>query len=803
MAHINLTPTSFDEIKRSIIHRFKNDPKETFLDYDFSGSSIQQLIDILSYVTMYNNYYNSSSTNELFLPYAQRAKNVYALSRTLGYIPKRPTAASAYIRPTIPELHRPDLTKDIVIPVYSQLKSEKGLNYILMEEIRYRYDTVTSSWRTVRNDVFETEEGYYYQIKQGQFQSTAFIPSQRANQRVLIDKKNIDDSYNSIIVQDSVTYEYWDSFHDISDFNLDTSHNILFANNNSIEDLKDEIIINDAWENYILDLKDSKIFFINGDESGTYVSFGDGILGSIPENTMDILYILTEGVKGNGDTNFMFNGIISYAKTDGSVGSIALKKFDATIMENTSSTGGALEETTGSIKKLAPSFYNSQNREVTETDYEVHLMQQKSVPLLNVKCIGGEELKPIVMGAVGICANKSTESGNIEQSLLNFPEKELLKLILKNKNVITINPIFINPEFVKIHVDVKVYFNPVKFEEYKVFQIASDTIKVFFSTIQGFKKYYKSSHLISIFDDMEEIDHNLTNTEMEYARLIGKSEIKDYMYINLGDKNPILEGSIGQIKSKDHFMKIFNTNTYYPATEYNELTNPTGVFVPPEGISGWDINFYRYSSGEANSFVHKIFLYDLEVGETNENGVANLYLVEKMPHRLKANRISGSNDAPFRFTYEDIRETGKKKLIGEIFYNRGLIRVYFDDVSFRYLDVNKKSRRLASETIKHERKVKGSSEVITTYIDVDGRIDSYESFDDIFFHEFKFDEISNLPIYEDPVTERYEPYFRTAIDEFWFNMKFDTQDEDFESQGNVIMALGDYNIERIKEVYKK
>ena len=780
MKDVNLLATDFDEIKSSLIERFKLDKDEIFKDYNFEGSALSQLIDIISYATTYNNYYNSVAINELYLPYAQRDKNVHAISRSLGYLPKRPTSAQAFIRPTLPKMFKVDLTKDIKIPMYTNLKSEKGLNYILMEEIVFRYNSATGDWCTIRKDVFETDNSpNYYLIKQGQYKYMQYVPTQQPLQRLLIEHTNIDDAYNSIIVQDTVNYEYWSPFYDMSDLSLDKSHTDLFEKNETVAELQQEIIVNSSWDNYVLNLNSANVYFPSGDEGGTYISFGNDVLGKIPTNPMNIFYILTEGEIGNGDNIFNMMGTVDYYRTDGSTGTISLKNVETIIRTGTSSVGGSKGEGTDSIRKLAPSFHNTQNREVVESDYEVFLLQQKSVPLQNVKCIGGEKLKPIIMSAVGVCANKFSNNG-VRDSLLNESEKEILKLIIKNKNVVTINPVFINPEFVNINIHSKIYYNPVKTEDHKAYLAAKTAIEVYFNTLIGFGKYYKSSNLISIIDDLDEIDHNLTTSNLEYMKFIKKEDIYRYLFVNLGDNNEIIPGSLTKIHKKDHFLKVFNNNSRYPWTEYDKINNPTGVFIPPSGISDWDMDNYKTDENFSN--VPKIFLYDIIEEYSDDSTTGKLFLVEKFPKKLKAHRLNG-NSFPFRFEYFDIVETGRRKLIGEIHYNRGLINLLFQEIQFREYEDNRKHLNLALETIIVDDKI----------IPVDNVNNSIISFNDMFFKEYEFDELNNLP-------------YRTKLineDGFVLEFGFNTKDNDFESDGNIIINLGDWTYDRIKEIQKR
>lgn len=769
--NINLVATQFDEIKASIIEKFKNDPKSPFKDYNFEGSALNYLIEILAYATFYNNFYGTVQVNELFLPYAQQSKNIKAIARSLGYIPRRSSGAIAYIRPSVDlNLYNEKTDNDIVIPIYTTLKSRKGLNYILMEEIRYRYNDSLNKWDLIKSNVFESDssEPYYYRIKQGTFQSTRFFPTQMPLQRVTIPRTNIDADRDSIIVQDSVTFDYWRPFYDISSFDLDKESTELLNSTDTVSQLQNELVADSLWKKYILSMDKTKIFFVNETEDSTYIQFGDGQLGVIPENPMDVIFILTEGIAGNGDVEFTLQGSTSYVRNDGSEGTFLNRTLEVQIYPGTSSSGGAPPESSDFIKNFACSFFNTQNRAVIESDYEVFLTQQNAVRLNNIKCVGGEKLKPIIMGATGICANKYTPSNDIKQSLLNFSDKQLLKFILKNQNIVTINPVFINPEFVRINLDVDVFYNPLKYDDATIFSIVQATTVGYMMAIQGFNKYFKYSNLVKILDNLNEVDHNLMEVDFEYVKIFKKEELKHTTFINLSPNNPIKPNTIGKIQNKNYFLKVFNPSVVYDSSDPE-------IFVLPDTT----INFIP---GDYNN-VPKIFLYEL-LEEEIKDGTSRLVLIEHMVSQFDVHRISG-DDAPFYFKYKTIIPTGKKKILGEVRYGQGLIQLYLDDISFRFMDDNKKSRRLALET-KYDHG-------LDRYIEIDAPVDAYTSYNDLFFYKYPFDPETNLPI----------PAEKEATDEYFFEMAFDTEKDTFQSEGNIIITNGALNIHRHPEVDKK
>lgn len=786
--NINLIVTDFEEIKASIINFFKNNPKSKFKDWNFENSGLANLIDVLSYITFYNNYYTAVSVNELYLPYSQLNKNIYALGKTLGYIPKRPTSSTASVKIEIPELNNPDYKEDIVIPIYTILTSQKGLKYITTEEIRFKADFSNldakgnPTYTIYKNGEFQPDS--YFTIKQGQLQYLRYVPNQQILQRVYLDKNNIDDSPSSLIVQDSVTFEYWKPFYDLSDFDLDLSL-VEFDPNKYVtrQDWINSILsTEDIWDNFILQLADSKIYFIDMDEKGLYINFGDNILGQIPTNPLDIYYLLTEGSSGNGDTIFTMEGILDYKRADGSLTSLNLKEFNVTISEGTSSAGGADGESAESVRKLSTSFYNAQNREVIEKDYEVFLGKQKQVSLKNIKCLSGDKLKPVVMAAVGIIANKHTETNDVLNSLLTEEDKTILKYIIKNNNVVTINPIFINPDFVKINLDLKIFYNPLKHEQSSVFNLTDIATRQFFDKLNGFNKYFKSSNLIKILDSIEEIDHSLLTTSLEYVKIIDKKELSNFIFINFGDTNKIIPNSLREANNSNYLVRIFNNNNFYPITS----------ILPPSGTSNFNNLLIKLTNSiqPTVSVIPKIFTYTFLEKNIDEN-LGKLYLKEYFVKQLQAERINGSND-DFTFKYIT-EETGKTKYIGDIYYQKGFIKLYLTDVFFKFLEDNKKYRKIALQTIKN-------GNIVSDY---DTPNTGFSSYVDIFFKKYNFDGVLGLPVTYDNISGKYKPNNITDSTRYVLNFAFNNDSTDYESSGNALISLGNVNYVFVKEVNKK
>lgn len=394
---IEVGSLEFDQIKENLKNFLSG--QEQFSDYDFEGSNLSILLDVLAYNTYYNNIYTNLAINEAYLDTASKRNSVVSLAKQLGYTPR-----SAYCARTKVSFVVTNVSGDedfITMPKYTTFSGIKdSLRYIF-----YTKENVTAAKNI--NDEYEFEdvelvEGLPIINKFAYTTANSFI----------IPNPNIDISTLSVRVQVPPSSDY--SVYNRAELLSDISAT-------------------------------SKVFFLTEKNDNLYeISFGDDIFGK-QLNSGDIIY--TEYFVSSGNAP---NGIkaISYSGQNLLGGTVE----GLTITETVHS--GREKETINEIKFNAPNYYGSQNRMVTAQDYESILLSKVS-SVDDVIVWGGETLSSPIYGKVFISA-KTPSGGN-----LTFSERENITLNVINKyKLLTVIPEFVTPEYIQVEMDVVAYYDP-------------------------------------------------------------------------------------------------------------------------------------------------------------------------------------------------------------------------------------------------------------------------------------------------------------------------------------------------------
>lgn len=412
MANLKISELDFDTIKANLKDFLKNytaeDGAPYFTDFDFEGSGLSILLDVLSYNTHYNAYLASMVINEMFLDSAVKRASAVSIAKHLGYTPSSAKGAKA------------SLSFEVVDPTNSP-------NFLTLE----RY----TPFSTTANDtslVFVNLTPVTISPKNGKYLFTDVevvegIPLQYVfsvdvpgpDEKYVIPNDNVDTSTIQVIVQNSVA---------------DTTQTLYTL-------AEDTIGVTDT----------SEVYFLEETSTGKFqIYFGDGVLGKkLTRNNLVIInYLITSGTIGN------VSGTISQLfSCDTQVGGgDVIGTFPATI----NSRGGASKESINSIKYRAPKFLSSQNRAVTDSDYKALI--EKDFPLIeSVSVWGGENNDPPKYGKV-IVSLKPYEGYEVTEDIKN----NISKVILQSKQVLGISPEFIDPEYFYINLYVKVKYDSAK-----------------------------------------------------------------------------------------------------------------------------------------------------------------------------------------------------------------------------------------------------------------------------------------------------------------------------------------------------
>lgn len=393
---INLIGLDFDTLKTNLKTYLRNNT--AFKDYNFEGSNMAVLVDLLAYNTYLNSFYTNMVASEMFLDSAQLRDSIISHAKELNYLPRSYTSARATINLAITPTSS---VSSVLIP--------KGTSFTS------RIGSSTFSFITPENTVINTGvDGTYYAnnvtVYEGSYVTDTFVyNSNQTNQRFVLSNPTIDiSSIGVTVVEDSgsslLTY---------------TRALSLFGVQNT-----------------------SKVFFIQPAENQQYeIVFGDDVFGRRPKNGSAIIveYRISSGELPNGASIFVNDGAI-----DGHA--------DVTVTTINSASSGAVAESIESVRFNAPRAVATQERAVTANDYKT-LLQVQFPEIQAINVYGGEDQDPPQYGKVFISVDIENADGVPEAS------KAVYYDFIKTKTPLTITPVFIDPEFTYIEVDTFVRYN--------------------------------------------------------------------------------------------------------------------------------------------------------------------------------------------------------------------------------------------------------------------------------------------------------------------------------------------------------
>ena len=392
---LNVTELDFDTIKGNLKTFLRQ--QDQFTDYDFDGSTISTLIDLLAYNTHYNAVYGNVLANEMFLDSADLRNSIVSHAKHVGYTPRSATAPIAYLNVTVNNATGSTLTATRGT-TFSTSVNGVSYNYLVKDET-----TITPNDGVYTFSNLPIYEGTLINNKYT-------VDTTNADQRFLIKNNLADTTTLKVTVQNSSS----DS----------TTNTYTLAS-----DLADVI-------------SSSKIYYLEGAEDSQYeVKFGDGVLGAALStgNIVTLSYIVTNAEESNGASSFSLSG---------SIGGFS----NVTITTATNSANGAQPETPDSIRFNAPRQYASQNRTVTTNDY-ASKVKQIYTNAKSVSVWGGEDNDTPSYGRVYISINP------VAGATLTEATKTDIITQLKDFNVASITPIIQDPETTSIQLNVSVKYD--------------------------------------------------------------------------------------------------------------------------------------------------------------------------------------------------------------------------------------------------------------------------------------------------------------------------------------------------------
>lgn len=462
MAFNQVTSLEFNEIKAQIKDYLK--AQDQFSDYDFEGSSLTVLLDILAYNTYYSAVNANLIVNENFLETAVLRENVVKLARMIGYTPK--SARSAIVPTTI--------TVATAFPYPKTVTLSRGLvlNFIGADNDNYVFSTIADQSASV-DSLSGIATFTNLPLYEGVFLVDSFVRDETQRQRFILTNQNIDTTSLKVEVTSGTTTEAYLLATDITKIN-----------------------------------GSSKVFFLEESEYGRpEITFGDDVLGKalVDGDVVDVTYTTSSGPGSNGLTNFDFIGTIRDNNNNSITTGISVNLI-------TPPDGGAFQETTESIKFSAPKFYSSFGRAVSTRDYEV-LLPQIYPNIQSIAAYGGEEADPPEYGKVFLAIKPK----NADK--LSLSEKNNILKKLRDYSVAAVEPKIIDPSVLYIDLVTFVYFDPNRTRRDQ-----ADLKTIVYATLAAlnagseFNKFggkFKYSKLQKLIDDAEpSFTSNITRVVM-------------------------------------------------------------------------------------------------------------------------------------------------------------------------------------------------------------------------------------------------------------------------------------------------
>ena len=467
---INASQLDFDQIKSNLVAHMKA-TDSTFNDYNYEGSAMSTIIDVLAYITHVNSMNANFALNETFLDTSQLRSSVVSHAKLLGYTPRSIAPSIAYVDMT--------MAKGVATPFWNHDGSNTPLPLSMPRGTKFSttidsvlYPMFNSTTQTINYDATDGWKFSNIKLEQGTLLSINYTYQNNKFESYVIPATNVNTAAIKVTVTDSGA-----------------------TNAAKVYSLNKNMVTLDGT---------SETFFLEEGRDGYYeVKFGDNIIGKRPGNgnNIEIEYsTIAAGIDINGATTFVM--------TDSLNGN-----SDETVTLVTKATGGAPRETKESVKFNAPLAHISQNRAVTPDDYKA-IIKNEFADVEAVSVWGGEDHDVPDYGKVYISIKP------LSAEVLTAEQKTTIKTnILKPKNVVSITPVLVDPEYTYIDLEVFFKFNPNKATVTAsglATSIRNSLVAYNNDTLKSFGGVYRDSNVLKAIDDTNvAIISNITRIKMQ------------------------------------------------------------------------------------------------------------------------------------------------------------------------------------------------------------------------------------------------------------------------------------------------
>lgn len=541
---ITLSSLDFDTLKENFKTYLKT--QSTFKDYNFDGSNISVLLDVMAYNSYLNSYYLNMVASEMFLDSALKYDSVISHAKELNYVPRSAHASMANVAFTV---ETTGIDKRFTVPKgtrFSGINSNGTFTFVTDQSI-----TFVSSNSTFNINNLQINEGDY-------FQDSFTIDYDVDNPRYVLSNENIDIATIQVNVVEN-----------------NGASNTIFQRVSTLFQLNDK----------------SEVYFLQGVEGGKYeIVFGDGLFGRLPldGSTVIVSYIVTSGTDGNGVDNFVL--LDDLGTLNGGVASAS----EITVL--VSSTNGANQESIESVRFAAPRYFASQQRAVTVDDYASLVKTEFGGEIDDIIVYGGQDLQPKQYGRVVVSVKPSASV--IAPDYLKTRITDYLQPYIALPNRVLIS----DPDYFYLNVVTTIQFNSrltTKFAAEIESLVLNGILDFSADHLEKFGNDFRYSRFVTHIDDL---DSSITSNDT-YVRIAKRISPKllyatsyDINFNNGAEQEGLYEGVAypdERVLNSSSFTYVDEGGNLWPLSYIED--NPARSLTQPDF---GDIEVYTYSQGK-------------------------------------------------------------------------------------------------------------------------------------------------------------------------------------------------------------
>lgn len=456
---LRVTELDFDSIKSNLRDFLRTQPE--FSDYNFEGSGMSVLLDLLAYNTHYMGYYMNMIGNEMFIDTAMLRRSVVSHAKLLGYTPRSRVASKAIIN-----LSFTGATTETTLTI------PRFTRFVTPEKDGRTYIFSTTEQLTIGQNATGVFTATNVEIKEGQPQAFTYTYNSQINEKQIIELPELGIDVATIKVQ------------------VQTSSTKVDKTTFTRAEDATEVLPN------------SNVFYLEENRNGKYqIYFGNDIVGKklLDGNIVIVTYLVASGSPANRIRTFRLLDQVS--------------TLTGVVTLVSESSSGAEEESINEIKLMAPKAFIAQNRAVTKNDY-ISLINRKYPYFSAVTVWGGEENNPPVYGKIFFSVRPL---GNYQVTTAEI--NNVIENVIKPYSVLTVQPEYVAPDYNMINLEINVVYDPTKTSrtEGQVKSLVRQVVLNYANTnFNSFDAIYKNSKIVREIDNAEKaIENNEVNVILE------------------------------------------------------------------------------------------------------------------------------------------------------------------------------------------------------------------------------------------------------------------------------------------------